>query len=140
MTEQIPKSLTLRLFTPERKVIETEVDEVIAPGIEGEFGVLPGHIPFITTLKIGVLAFRSGSKVERLALAWGYAEVLPDRVTVLAETAEMANQIDIERALRAKERAEAKLRSLSPEDKEYTQYTAALQRALNRIQVASKGS
>lgn len=140
MAEQIPKSLTFVLVTPERKVIEAEVDEVIAPGLEGEFGVLPGHIPFITILKIGELVFRSGSKPERIAVAWGYTEVLPDRVTVLAETAEMAHQIDIERALRAKERAEAKLRSLSPEDKEYTQTMAALQRALNRIQVAGKGS
>jgi F-type H+-transporting ATPase subunit epsilon len=85
MAEQIPKSMILRLFTPERKVIEAEVDAVTAPGIEGEFGVLPGHIPFITTLKIGELAFRSDSRVERIALAWGYVEVLPDRVTVLAE-------------------------------------------------------
>jgi len=139
MADQIPEKLQLKLYTPEKKIIEAEVHEVIAPGIEGEFGVLPGHIPFITALKIGELTFRTGQKVERLAVAWGYAEVLPEQVTILAETAELASQIDVERAIRAKERAEAQLRKLSLEDKEHTQALAALQRAINRIQVASKG-
>lgn len=139
MADQIPEKLLLKLYTPEKKLIEAEVHEVIAPGIEGEFGVLPGHIPFITLLKIGELTFRTAQRVERLAVAWGYAEILPELVTILAETAELASQIDVERATRAKEKAEAQLRRLSPEDKEYAQALASLQRAINRIQVASKG-
>jgi len=139
MPEKIPEKLSFVLLTPEKRVDERQIDEVIAPGIEGEFGVLPGHVPFITLLKVGEVELRDKSDVERVAISWGYSEVLPDRVTILAETAELARQIDVERAIRAKERAEDKLRAISPEDKEYAFYLAALERAINRIQVAGKG-
>lgn len=129
----------LEVVTPYGLILSQEVEEMTAPGVEGEFGVLPGHTPFFTTLKIGEIMYRSGKQQHYIAVAWGFVEVLPDRVTILAETAEPAEVIDVERARRAKERAEKKLQQLSPEDQEYYAALAALQRALNRLAVASKG-
>src|ERR671925_689671 len=132
--------IRLEIVTPERLVLSTEVDEVSAPGALGYFGVLPGHTPFITTLGLGELGYRIGNQWEYLALTWGYAEVLPNKVTVLAETAEMAEEIDIERAERAKRRAEERLRegSTTVADVDFERASAALERALIRLQVGQK--
>jgi F-type H+-transporting ATPase subunit epsilon len=132
--------ILLEVVTPERQVLSTEVDEVSAPGALGYFGVLPGHTPFITTLGVGELRYRSGNQWEYLSITWGYAEVLPNKVTVLTETAEMAEEIDIERAERAKRRAEERLRewSTTVADVDFERASAALDRALTRLEVARK--
>ncbi len=132
--------ILLEVVTPERQVLSVEVDEVSAPGALGYFGVLPGHTPFITTLGMGELSYRSGNQWEYLAITWGYAEVLPNKVTILTETADMAAEIDIERAERAKRRAEERLRewSTAVADIDFERAAAALERALIRLQVAHK--
>jgi F-type H+-transporting ATPase subunit epsilon len=132
--------ILLEMVTPERLVLSTEVDEVSAPGALGYFGVLPGHTPFITTLGLGELGYRIGNQWEYLAITWGYAEVLPNQVTILTQTAEMAEEIDIERAERAKRRAEERLRewSTTGADIDFERASTALQRAAIRLQVAGK--
>jgi F-type H+-transporting ATPase subunit epsilon len=132
--------ILLEVVTPERQVLSVEVDEVSAPGALGYFGVLPGHTPFLTTLGVGELGYRSGNQWEYLSITWGYAEVLPNKVTVLSETAEMAEEIDIERAERAKRRAEERLRewSTAAADINFERASVALQRAFIRLQVAQK--
>jgi len=129
-------ALLLEVVTPERLVLSQEVEEVVAPGREGQFGVLPGHRPFFTILTIGELMYRVKGKEHYMALSGGFAEVLPDRVIVLAETAELASEIDVERAKKAKERAEERLKELVPMDPGYAAVVAALKRALTRLKVA----
>ena len=132
--------ILLEVVTPERSVLSVEVDEISAPGALGYFGVLPGHTPFITTLGLGELGYRIGNQWEYLAITWGYAEVLPNKVTILTETAEMAEEIDIERAERAQRRAEERLRewSTTTADIDFERASVALQRASIRLQVAQK--
>lgn len=130
--------LRLELVTPYKKVLSQEVDEVTAPGSIGEFGVLPGHTPMLTTLKIGELSYRQGGESFHLAVNWGYVEIQDDQVTVLVETAEPADEIDLARAKAALGRAEEALKELSAEDKEFLSMQAALERALIRIQVAGR--
>jgi F-type H+-transporting ATPase subunit epsilon len=130
--------IRLRLVTPSRLLIDEEVDEVTAPGVLGEFGVLPNHIAFLTLLAPGELSYRQGATRTRLAIGGGYAEVLNNVMTVLADAAEFADEIDIERARRAKEQAEKKINSLNPDEREFALCEAALKRALVRLQVASK--
>jgi F-type H+-transporting ATPase subunit epsilon len=103
--------LLLEVVTPEKLLLSQEVDEVIAPGSEGEFGVLPGHTHFLSTLKIGELRYRVGSQTNYMSILWGYAEVTPKKVTILAEIAEKAEDIDIERAQAAVEKAEQALKA-----------------------------
>jgi F-type H+-transporting ATPase subunit epsilon len=129
--------IQLSIVTPERSLVNDQVDELQLPGAEGYLGVLPGHAPLFTELKVGELSYRKGSTWTSLAVAWGFAEVLPDQVRVLAETAERATEIDLERATRAKERAEQRL-SKGGQDIDYDRALVALQRALIRIQVARK--
>ncbi|BCR02957.1 ATP synthase epsilon chain [Desulfuromonas versatilis] len=130
--------LKLEMVTPYKKVLSAEVDEVTAPGAIGEFGILPGHTPMLTTLKIGEMTYRQGGQTFHVAVNWGYVEVEEDKVTVLVETAEPADEIDLERAKAALGRAEEALKELSPEDKDFKIMQAALDRALIRIQVASR--
>ncbi len=132
--------IRLEVVTPERLVISEEVDEVTAPGALGEFGVLPGHTPFLTTLGVGQLAYRIGTQWYYLVITWGYAEVTPHKVTMLAQTAEMAEEIDIERAERAKRRAEERVTEWSTRgaDIDFDRASIALQRALSRLGVAAK--
>lgn len=132
------EKLTLQLVTPYKKVLSQEVDEVTAPGTLGELGVLPGHTPLLTTMKIGELSYKQGNEVFHVAVNWGYLEVEEDQVNVLVETAERADEIDLERAKAALGRAETALKELSPEDKQYKIMEAALERAMIRIQVAGK--
>ncbi|MCR4309259.1 MAG: F0F1 ATP synthase subunit epsilon, partial [Deltaproteobacteria bacterium] len=126
-------TIRLELVTPERLVLSEEVDEVVLPGYEGEFGVLPGHTQFLVILNIGMMWYRKGSAMTRIALGGGFAEVNHDRVVVMADTAERAEEIDVERAQRAKDRAEARLKELSLDDETYAKAYAELQRALVRM-------
>jgi F-type H+-transporting ATPase subunit epsilon len=130
--------ILLEVVTAQRMVLSEEVDEVTAPGVEGEFGVLPGHIPFITTLKIGEIMYRQGSAKRYMAVTWGYAEVLPDRVTILSESAQLADEIDIARAMAEKERAEAQLRKMAVADKDYWTVKASMDKAITEVVVYGK--
>lgn len=132
----LPESIHLEIVTPEQRLANEVVDEVVLPGSEGSLGVLPGHTPLLTTLGIGELMYRRGTTSHRVAIAWGFAEVLPDRVSVLAEIAERADGIDRDRAMKARDRAVARLRGRSP-DTDFARAQTALQKAIIRIQIAS---
>ncbi|RLB62994.1 MAG: F0F1 ATP synthase subunit epsilon [Deltaproteobacteria bacterium] len=132
------EKLKLEMVTPYNRVLSEEVDEVTAPGTTGEFGVLPDHTSLLTTLKVGELTYKQGGETLHVAVNWGYVEVEDNVMTVLVETAEPADQIDVERAKEALSRAEEALKKLSSEDKEFKIMEAALERALIRVQVASK--
>ena len=129
-------ALTLEVATPTRLVVAETVDEVVIPGSEGYFGVLPGHAPLLATLGVGELMYRKGTAQYHLALTGGFAEVRNDKVIVLAENAERPDEIDRERAQRAKDRAE-RLLSGREADVDYARAQAALARALIRLQVAA---
>jgi len=129
----------LEIVTPEKKVVETPAEEVQIPGKNGYLGIMPGHAPLITELAVGEITFRAANATERLAVAWGFAEVLPDKVTILAETAERPGEIDVERARKAKERAEERLKS-GDESVDVDRALDALHRAEARLEVASHKS
>jgi F-type H+-transporting ATPase subunit epsilon len=132
------ENIRLEVVTPEKSVVSEEAQIVMAPGSLGEFGVLSGHTPFLTTLKTGALKYKDESGRERFVfVSSGFAEALPDRVTVLAESAERRKDIDIQRAKAAVERAEKRLREQAKEaDIDFVRAKAALLRAINRIQLA----
>jgi F-type H+-transporting ATPase subunit epsilon len=130
--------ILLEIVTPERLLIRENVDEVTAPGIEGEFGVLPGHTPFLTTLKIGEISYKNGNETRYIAVSWGYAEVGPSKVTILAETAEIAEEIDIKRAEEERARALAALSKKDAEEKDFKLKEASLEKAVVRMQVAGR--
>jgi F-type H+-transporting ATPase subunit epsilon len=130
--------LTLEVATPARLVVGEQVDEVVVPGLEGYFGVLPGHAAFLSTLGIGELTYRVGRDEFYLAIEGGFCEVRNDKVVVLAESAELPAEIDRARAERARERAERRLGSHTQEEIDYLRAEAALRRALIRIQVAGR--
>ena len=130
--------IRLRVVTPSRMLIDEDVDEVTAPGELGEFGVLPNHIAFLTTLVPGELSYKQGSSKKTLAVGGGYAEVLDNVMTVLPPAAEFADEIDSARAQRAKERAEKLIAGLNREEKDWEMAETALKRALVRLQVASR--
>jgi F-type H+-transporting ATPase subunit epsilon len=128
----------LEIVTPERKVVDTAAEEVQIPGKNGYLGVLPGHAPLISELAVGEITFRAGTGAEeRLAVAWGFAEVLPDKVTILAESAERPSEIDVERARKAKARAEQRLNS-GDTSVDVERSLNALQKAETRLEVAGK--
>jgi F-type H+-transporting ATPase subunit epsilon len=129
--------LQLEIVTPERLVEKDTIQEIQIPGKNGYLGILPGHAPLITELGVGEITYKADGMDYHVAVAWGFAEVLPDRVTVLAETAERAEDIDVERAGKAKERAEERLRSASGEV-DYQRALVALQRANSRLEVAQR--
>ena len=126
----------LEIVTPEKKVVETAAEEVQIPGKNGYLGVLPGHAPLITELSVGEIKFRENSTEQRLAVAWGFAEVLPDKVTILAETAERPAEINVDRARKAKERAEQRLTS-GDTSVDVDRALDALHRAETRLDVAA---
>jgi len=134
--------MRFELATPTRLLVSAEVDEVVAPGSEGYFGVLPGHAPFLTTLGTGELTYRQGQQVNAVAVFGGFAEVTPEHVIVLAEAAEVPEEIDRARAESARQRAEARVSGRSPsgarEEIDFTRALAALARALTRLQVANR--
>lgn len=129
------KTISLEIITPERSVLKEPVDSVVLPAFNGEYGILPGHTHFLAQLTAGELRIRKGGEVEYFAVSGGFAEVHPDRVEVFAETAEMSQEIDSERARLALERAKSGLaKAVSQEEIEKAQ--AALRRALIRLRVA----
>jgi F-type H+-transporting ATPase subunit epsilon len=132
----IPRHLTLEFVTPERAIVHEDVDEVELPGEEGFFGVLPGHAPLLAALKTGPMWYRSGADKHYAFIASGFAEVLPDRVSVLAQVAERAEDIDIQRADASKRRAEERLARPTVVDLDAERARVALLRALTRLQVA----
>lgn len=129
-------TIQLEIVTPERLVVNETADDVQIPGKSGYLGILPGHAPLITEIAVGEIAYRTSGQTKRLAVAWGFAEVLPEKVTILAETAEKAEEIDVSRAQAARERAETELRKAGPTGNADAQ--AALERAKTRLEVAGK--
>jgi F-type H+-transporting ATPase subunit epsilon len=136
MAEQIK----LEVVTPDRLVLSEDVEIVVATGTEGEFGVLHQHIPFLTTLQEGELRYRQGGNLQHMAVSGGFAEVTPEKVTILAEAAELAREIDIDRAKRARERAEKRLAEAKREEFDHARTEAALRRAMVRLKVAEKAA
>ena len=133
----LPTKLALEIVTPERLLVSTEIDEIQLPGSEGYFGVLPGHTPLITALHVGELWYRIGQEKHHLFVAFGFVEVLPDRVSVLAQIAERAHEIDVPRAEAAKRRAEERVARPSP-DFDFERARIAMMKSLIRLQVASR--
>jgi F-type H+-transporting ATPase subunit epsilon len=134
-------NITLEVVTPDKSVVSEEVQIVVAPGTEGEFGVLIGHTPFLTTLKTGAVRYKDTGGTERMIfVSGGFAEALPDRVTILAESAERRREIDIERARTALERAEKRLEEAREDRVAYARAKAELERAINRIRIAESRS
>lgn len=130
--------IQLKVVTPSRLLLDEAVDEVTAPGALGEFGVLPNHIAFLTLLEPGELSYKQENERQYLVVSGGYAEVLENVMTVLADAAEYADEINVERARRAKERAEASVAQAQQETKDALAAQAALRRAQARLEVASK--
>lgn len=130
-------TLQLEIVTPDRLLVNEQVEEVEIPGKSGYLEALPQHAPLITELMAGELTYKKGGSVVRLAVSWGFAEVLPDKVTILAQTAEQQEEIDVQRAQAAKSRAEQALQSPKP-DTDYDEALAALKRADVRLQVAAE--
>ncbi|CAG7634403.1 ATP synthase epsilon chain [Paenibacillus solanacearum] len=129
----------LEVVTPERKVYAEQVNMIIAKGVEGELGILPNHIPLVTPLKIAPITVKKqGTKDELIAVNGGFMEVRKDKVVILAESAELPEQIDIERAQAAKERAQKRLSAAKQDDIDFKRAELALQRAMNRIDVSGK--
>jgi F-type H+-transporting ATPase subunit epsilon len=131
-------SLKLDIVTAERVVYSADVDIVIAPGVEGQLGILPHHAPLMTILQAGELVVRRGGQEDSLAISGGFLEVRPDRVIVLADSAERAEEIDVARAEAARKRAEERLRDRKVAGLDETRAEAALQRAVTRLNVADK--
>jgi F-type H+-transporting ATPase subunit epsilon len=130
--------LSLEIITPEKTLVKEEVDMVEARGVLGEFGILPGHTQFLTILDIVEVRYAKEGKTVYLSASSGFAEVTDDKVTMLLDTGELAEDIDVERAKRARERAESQLKTISYDHTEYLLYEMALYRAITRISVASK--
>lgn len=131
--------LYLEIVTPDNVLVSQEVDTVVAPGSEGEFGVLPGHIHFLSGIVPGELRYDSGTTKESMAITYGFAEVSNDRVSILVDAAEKAPGIDVERAKNAMERAQERLeKDRGTEDIDFSRAETALKRAIMRIKVAGK--
>jgi F-type H+-transporting ATPase subunit epsilon len=131
------ETFQLEIVTPEKLVVRDSAEEAQIPGLNGYLGILPGHAPLITELGAGEISYRSGGQFHRFSLAWGFAEVLPDRVTVLAETVERAEEIDIPRAQQELSNAEASLKSAESEQ-DFATATGKIQRARARLDAAQK--
>jgi F-type H+-transporting ATPase subunit epsilon len=132
----LPTSIDLQIVTPERMLVHEQVDEVEIPGADGYFGVLPGHTPLLAALSVGELWYRKGQERTYLSIAHGFAEVLPDRVSILAQLAERAEEIDVERAEAARRRAAERLDQKA--DVDYERARVALMKSLTRLQVSSR--
>jgi F-type H+-transporting ATPase subunit epsilon len=127
--------LLLEIVTPARLLLSEEVDDVQVPGKNGYLGILPGHAPLISELQVGEVSYHQGKSLHRLAIAMGYCEVVRDHVRILAETAEKADEIDLERARASKDRAEKRLADVNNPDIDFVRAMASLERALARIRV-----
>jgi F-type H+-transporting ATPase subunit epsilon len=135
MADQLPEKLNLTVVTRERKIVDVRVDEVVLPASDGEIGVLPGHTPLLTTLKIGQLRYRVGGTTERVVLSWGFAEVLPDRVIVMAERGILAAEIDPAAAEAERITAEKELADLSSHDPEFALVEARLEESIAMLSI-----
>jgi F-type H+-transporting ATPase subunit epsilon len=133
----LPSHLQLQIVSADRSLVNERVDEVEIPGADGYFGVLPGHTPLLALLGAGELWYRQGQEKHYLAIAFGFAEVLPDRVTILAQVAERSDEIDVARAEAARKRAEQRM-TAPPSDIDWERARVALLKALARLQVASR--
>ncbi|HSO73123.1 MAG TPA: F0F1 ATP synthase subunit epsilon, partial [Thermodesulfobacteriota bacterium] len=127
------KQLLLEVVTPDRLVLSTQAEVVVLPGVEGQFGVLPGHIPFLSALEIGEMYYKAGGKTEYLAVSGGFAEVTGEKVTIVAESAEVGREIDVERARRALERAEKRVATGKTAEIDWVRAEAALRRSMMRM-------
>jgi F-type H+-transporting ATPase subunit epsilon len=132
----IPASIDLQIVTPERMLVHEQVDEVEVPGVDGYFGVLPGHTPLLAALAVGELWYRKAQEKTYLSIVHGFAEVLPDRVTILAQLAERAEEIDVERAEAARQRAIERLEGRT--DVDFERARIALTKSMTRLQVSSR--
>ena len=132
----VPTSIELQIVTPDRAIVKEQVDEVEIPGADGYFGVLPGHTPMLAALSVGELWYRKGQEKTYLALAYGFAEVLPERVTILAQLAERAEEIEVERAEAARARASKRLDDRG--DMDFPRARMALMKSMTRLQVSSR--
>ena len=129
------ETLQVEIVTPERRLVSETTSAILIPGKDGYITVLPGHAPLITELAVGEIAYRNSGELRRLAVAWGFAEVLPDRVVIIAETAAHAAEIDVTKARREKAEAEEKLRAAGTDKEAYDRANAQLQYAENLIEV-----
>jgi len=134
----LPTSIQLQIVSADRSLVNEQVDEVQLPGAEGYFGVLPGHAPLLSSLQVGELWYRIGAEKHFLAIAFGFVEVLPERVTVLAQIAERPQEIDVTRAEAAKKRAEERLARSPQTDVDFERARIALTKSLIRLQVATR--
>ena len=132
------EKIKLEIVAPSSIVVSEEVDAVAAVGALGEFGVLPGHCQMLTSLNIGEVSFRKDGSVTYLSIGGGYAEVGPDKVSILAETAELSQDIDVERANHALNKAQEALKGLAPDDKHRSEIERAIERATVRLETAKK--
>ncbi len=126
----LPKSFRLTIVTRERKIVETEAVEAVLPASDGEIGIWPGHAPLLATLRVGIMRYRDNGHDERLVLSWGFAEVLPDRVIVMAETARLPSEIDMAAAESDREQLEKELADLSSHDPEFARVEARLEESV----------
>jgi F-type H+-transporting ATPase subunit epsilon len=133
----VAETFQLEIVTPAKLMVKDVAEEAQIPGLSGYLGILPGHAPLITELAVGVITYRASGATHMLSVAWGFAEVLPDKVTILAEAAERPQEIDVARAQEAKNRAEALLKSNDPKV-DYARAEDALQRAETRLSVAKE--
>jgi F-type H+-transporting ATPase subunit epsilon len=130
-----PTKINLTIVTRDRKIVDVAVDEVVLPGSDGELGILPGHTPLLAMLRIGELRYRTGNTVQRLVISWGFAEVLPDRVIVLAERGFLPTEIDRATAERERAEAEKEIAYLSSHDPEFARVEAKLEESIAMINV-----
>jgi len=135
MAEPLPKSIHLEIVTPDRFFFRGEVEAVTVPAVTGYLGILPGHAPLLSELRIGVVSYKAAGQEVSLFCSWGFVEVLPDRVSVLAEIIEKPEEIDVARARQKKEEAEKLLSSKSP-DVDYGKAVISLEKATTRLEVA----
>ncbi|HKS21390.1 MAG TPA: ATP synthase F1 subunit epsilon [Thermoanaerobaculia bacterium] len=133
MADPLPTKLRLTIVTRERKIVETDVDEVELPASDGEIGILPGHTPLLASLKVGQMKYRTGTTTMRLVITWGFAEVLPDRVIVMAETARLPQEVDLATAEAERAEAERALADLSSQDPEFAVVEARLEESIAMI-------
>ena len=135
----LPEKIELEVVTPERHVLDEMVESIAMPGKDGYLGILPGHAPLLTELGVGILTYHKGAEVRKLTVVNGYAEVLPDRVIVLAEASERAEEIDVQRARAAAERAQGELtKAASSPETDWKKAAEALDRAQVRVEAAAK--
>ena len=138
MSDSLPTALQLEVVTPNRAVVHDTIEEVSTPGKEGYLGILPGHAPLLSQLQTGELSYKKSGRTYYLSIGGGFLEVLPDRVTILTPTAERTEEVDLDRAEKARQRSEKRLQSYNDPEIDFERARAAFNRALTRIQVARR--